>query len=113
MQSNSRVTKYVSGLCLAVGLSVSGIAGAVNPGGAIVKNTYYSDASLTVRVGERDCDCQGRLNSWGQLTMFQTFTAKECPSTDPSRPPGNDGDLPGPPTCQIVYTPYPEAICAG
>ena len=51
------------------GMLISGYAWAVNPGKVNVKNSYYSDASLTTRVGERDYNCQGNLYSWGYQTM--------------------------------------------
>lgn len=90
---------------------LSGSAWAVNPGGVIVKNSYYSDASLSVRVGERDYDCQGRATYWGYQTMYHTFTAQYCPDTSGGK---NDpgGDLPGPPTCTVsVAGGYPVATC--
>ncbi len=100
-------------LGLTGGLLLSGSAWAVNPGGTIVKNSYYSDASMTVRVGERDYNCQGQVTWWGQQTMYQSFTAKECADTGGSTGGGGGGDLPGPPNCTVIYTPYPEAICGG
>ncbi|SFF38492.1 hypothetical protein SAMN02799615_03348 [Dyella marensis] len=95
------------------GMLISGYAWAVNPGKVNVKNSYYSDASLTTRVGERDYNCQGNLYSWGYQTMYQTFTAQDCPDTSGGINTGGDGGPSGPPTCTLTYTPYPEAICTG
>jgi len=97
-------------LVLFGGMLISGYAWAVNPGKVNVKNSYYSDASLTTRVGERDYNCQGNLYSWGYQTMYQTFTAQECPDTSGGINTG--GDEPGPPHCTVAYTPYPETICS-
>lgn len=108
MRLSSRTKRAV--LAVVCCMLVSSYAWAVNPGRVNIKNSYYSDASLTTRVGERDYNCQGNLWSWGYQTMYQTFTAQECPDTSGGINTGGD-EPPGPPNCTVVYTPYPEAIC--
>lgn len=43
----------------------------------IWRKFYYSDASYSVVVGERSCDCYGSLN-WGQTSAFRRDENGTC-----------------------------------
>lgn len=100
----------VAALAGAACMLVSVAANAGRPGGLTwIKNHYYSDASLSVQVGELDYDCSSRKTQWGTQTMYQTWTEEPCGGSGGIP---NPGDPPPPLTqCALAYTPYPEAFC--
>jgi hypothetical protein len=40
--------------------------------------SYYSDASKTQLVGDRQCYCDGSTSQWGRVTAYYTFSSISC-----------------------------------
>jgi hypothetical protein len=109
MEGIMKLMFNVAALAGAACMFASLAANAERPAGlTAIQNHYYSDASLTVHVGELDYDCRSVKTQWGTQTMYQTWTEVPCGGNGGIY---NPGDPPPWYQCRIAYSPYPEAIC--
>lgn len=69
---------WMIALASAIFLAVHAAAGEHSPPIFAERTIYYSDLNLTNAVGAYTIYCDGRTESWGELSIYATFEANDC-----------------------------------